>query len=356
MAKALNHRFLIYISYSYSFPICEPLQNEIKKRNYEVKWFCDEAETIQKFPSKFDRLQNVQEVLDFDPTIVLVSSDHVPDFFPGLKVQVFHGFISHKRNERNAHFRIRGLFDLYLTHGPSTTVYFKELAHKHGFFGIIETGFPKMDPLFQQNSLPKKHQIPVVIITSTFTKDLSLALNPEVFDEIKRLSETGKYKFLCTLHPKLDEQTKTKFESLNNANFTYYDTTDFTSLFLEADAMLSDTTSAIVEFLMLKKPVVTINTKRKFSHLINVTEPSKIDEALQLALQKPAALMHEIDEYVDFTHPYFDGKSSPRVIDAVIDFYDNGRKQLKKKPFNLVRKIQMRKKLGYPIFKGLFKP
>ena len=45
----MNYRFLIYISYTYAFPIGEPLEKEIKKRGYEVKWFADEPETQRKF-------------------------------------------------------------------------------------------------------------------------------------------------------------------------------------------------------------------------------------------------------------------------------------------------------------------
>ena len=37
-------RFLIYISQAYGIPIGIPLQKEIEKRKYEVKWFCDEPE------------------------------------------------------------------------------------------------------------------------------------------------------------------------------------------------------------------------------------------------------------------------------------------------------------------------
>ena len=41
----MNYKFLIYISYSYAFPIGEPLEKEIQKRGYEIKWFADVEET-----------------------------------------------------------------------------------------------------------------------------------------------------------------------------------------------------------------------------------------------------------------------------------------------------------------------
>ena len=38
------------------------------------------------------------EVMVFNPDVVLVTSNVVPDFFPGIKVQVFHGFSVGKRS------------------------------------------------------------------------------------------------------------------------------------------------------------------------------------------------------------------------------------------------------------------
>jgi hypothetical protein len=52
------------------------------------------------------------------------------------------------RNGTQYHFIIRGLFDLYCTHGPNTTGRFEELAGKSGHFRVSETGWSKLDPLF----------------------------------------------------------------------------------------------------------------------------------------------------------------------------------------------------------------
>ena len=111
--------------------------------------------------------------------------------------------------------------------------------------------------------------------------------------------------------------------------------------------MFSDTTSAIVEFLLQEKPVVTFNTKVPFEHLINVTDVLEIENAIDLALTKPKKLMQSIQEYIESTHPYFDGKSSQRVIDASITFLNKDKSHLKSKPLNLIRKYKIRKLLKY---------
>lgn len=201
------YRFLIYISYPYSLPIGWPLEQEIKSRGDQVCWFSDVQETKKHFKKGETLLEDVQAVLDYNPHVVLTATDQVADFFPGIKVQIFHGFSANKRPEMNDHFKIRGFFDLYTTQGPSTTSIFQEQAKKYGFFEVVETGWSKVDPLFPIE--PKTGaEKPTILISSTFTTRLSLAQNQEVFSEIKRLASTGKYHFLCVLHPKLPPQIK----------------------------------------------------------------------------------------------------------------------------------------------------
>lgn len=347
------YKFLIYISYPYSIPIGSPIQKEIERQGYQVCWFSDLEDTKRYFKNNEKVLNSVQEVMDYNPDIVLTATDVVADFFPGIKVQIFHGFLSNKREEMKSHFRIREFFDLYLTQGPSTTSVFKELSEKNGFFEVVETGWSKVDPLFPIVNTPKNDK-PVIMISSTFTSRLSLALNDAVFNEIKRMVESGKYQFICVLHPKLDQAVKDKFESLNGENFQYYDTTDLVPLFKQADIMLSDTTSAIVEFLLQKKPVVTFRTNKVMPHLINVTEAIDLEKNIALALSYPNALLIEIEKYVQITHPYSDGKSSERIVNATIEFLNKDRSYLKKKPLNFMRKWKIRKHFKTYYFQKYF--
>ncbi|CAM4120574.1 CDP-glycerol glycerophosphotransferase family protein [Flavobacterium antarcticum] len=340
------YKFLLYIVHPYSIPIGKPLQQEIERQGHQVYWFSELEYTKKYFTDNEPILNTVEEVLAYEPHIVLTSTDTVADFFPGIKVQIFHGFSANKRPVMNDHFNIRGFFDLYTTQGPSTTKTFKEQAKKYGFFEVVETGWSKVDPLFP---LVQKEasQKPVILISSTFTTKLSLAKNDAVFAEIKRLSETGNYHFMCVLHPVLDEETKTKFKSLESKDFSYYDTTDLIPLFKQADIMFSDTTSAITEFLLQEKPVVTFRNRKPSDHLINITEVSEIETAIKLALSKPEQTMDAIRNYIKVTHPYADGKSSQRVIDATIAFLNKDKSHLKSKPLNLIRKWKVRNRLHH---------
>ena len=159
-------KFLLYISYSYGFPIVRPLQAEILKRGFEVKWFVEIEESKKKLEAGEVLLNTVDEVLAYKPDAVLVAANEVPHFFPGIKVQLFHGFSVNKRSKDKGHFRIRGLFDLYCTQGPSTTKRFKKLAKQHGHFKVVQTGWPKVDILFPSEE--KKAANPTIFLASTF--------------------------------------------------------------------------------------------------------------------------------------------------------------------------------------------
>ena len=115
-----------------------------------------------------------------------------------------------------------------------------------------------MDPLFPLKKVKKKKGgKPTIMIASTFTKRLSLAYNDGVFRKIKNMSKSGKFKFVAVLHPKIPKTVVDKWKQLESEDFKYVSGTNLIPLFKESDIMFSDTTSAIQEFLLQKKPVVT---------------------------------------------------------------------------------------------------
>ncbi len=341
-------KFLIYISLEYGFPIVRPLQTEILKRGYKVAWFIENEASKKKLKPSEKLLNTVQEVSEFKPDAVLVASNDVPHFFPGIKVQLFHGFSVNKRSKDKGHFRIRGFFDLYCTQGPSTTTYFKELEKKHQHFKVVETGWSKVDILFPVEE-KKSNYNPTIFVASTFTERLSLAHNTTVFKEIVRLIENKDWNWIINLHPKMNAKIVNKFQQLNSyKNVTYFPFLEDLEPLKQADVMFTDTSSIITEFIIQKKPVITFNNNLPKDCFINITDVESLKGSIEYALKRPENLMHKIEKFALEEHPYFDGKSSERVINAVVDFINkNEFENLKSKPINLIRKYKMCKRLKY---------
>ncbi len=340
--------YLMYISQNYSYAILRPLQQAILAQGGEVYWFLEGDEVNPDYLAADEkRLNSIDEVRAWRPDAVFVPGNVVPAFIPGVKVGVFHGFNSSKR--KDAHFKIRGCFDMYCTQGPQTTEPFLQLAEKHGFFKVKETGWSAMDPLFQQDSenpyIDVADPRPTVLMCSTFTKELTCA--PHLFEQVKRMSQSGKWRWLIQFHPKMSSEIVEKYKGLESDNLSFVETDNIIPLLKAADVMLCDTSSVLLMFALQRKPIVTFKNQKPLPHLLNVTEIEQVEDALALALTRPTELMTEIDAYANYIHPYQDGCSSERVLAETNKLIEQGLKGLKSKPLNLLRKLKLRKKLGY---------
>ncbi len=347
-------KYLFFVNHSYSYDILRPLQKAIRNRGDEIAWFVQGTDdSCLRADEK--QLHTVAEVRQYNPVAVYVPGNWVPDFFPGVKVEVFHG-LANDETGKKGHYRIRGLFDLYCTHAPEVTKKFQALAKKYKTFSVAETGWPKLDPLFNSDLRDlspyddfrntTKVDKPIILYASTFSPSLTSA--PYLIEVIRKLSESSKWHWLVTLHPKMPEEVVAQYKAMQGDNFTYVDSSyDVLPLLRVADAMLCDTSSIGLEFLQLNKPLVTFKAKVPGPHVINVTDENEIESALTYALSMPEDLLLEAKKFSEKLHVYFDGSSSERVLQATDYFIENEYDKLKAKPLNLWRKFQMRKKMSY---------
>src|SRR5688500_8636587 len=135
----MSKHYLLYGSERYALAILRPLQEAIRARGHTAAWFFD-GPGGEELRADETFLRTTPEVRKFNPIAVLTSSNALPHFFPGAKVEVFHGFDAGKPR----HIYIRGFFDLYCTTGPRDTTQFQALADKMGHFSVAETGWPKL--------------------------------------------------------------------------------------------------------------------------------------------------------------------------------------------------------------------
>ncbi|MFR9165349.1 MAG: CDP-glycerol glycerophosphotransferase family protein [Dysgonomonas sp.] len=235
-------------------------------------------------------------------------------------------------------------------------MYYKQLVHPafqrigngiRFFFKVAETGWSKFDDYTPDKTSLLSHEKPTVIYAPTFTHKLNSAA--DLYDAIEKLIKEKDWKWYFSFHPKMDRETIDKYKHLasEHDNVVFSEVDDKLQLFREADVMLSDTSSVIYEFLWLDKPAVTYKNTFPADHLIDIDNPEMLEAAIEKALSKPADLMENIRNFMDQVHPYRDGKSSARILDAVDDFEKNYKGKLKKKPLNLFRKLKMRKKAHY---------
>lgn len=333
--------YLLYGSERYALAILRPLQEAIRARGDETAWFFDGpgAEDLVEG----ERLLSVREVRQWKPIAVITPGNHLPHFFPGVKVEVFHGFNAGKPR----HVYIRGFFDLYCTTGPRDTAQFGALAQKLGHFSVMETGWPKLDPFLKEiaGPLPPVRTPPVILYHSTFSPSWSAA--ETLYEEVKRLSRDGRWRWIVSFHPKMSPDTVAKYKALQNEHLSFAENDNILELFPQVDMMCSDTSSALSEFLLTGKPVVTFKNRAPGPQLIDIDDAAQFEPAIERALSRPPELMQAIKDFGEAIHPYHDGRSSERVLDAIDAFIAAGGRNRKPKPKNWWRKLKLRKRIGY---------
>jgi CDP-glycerol glycerophosphotransferase (TagB/SpsB family) len=138
-----------------------------------------------------------------------------------------------------------------------------------------------------------------------------------------------------------------RYKALENEHLRFADNDNILELFPQVDMMCSDTSSALNEFLLTGKPVVTFRNRRPGPQLIDIDDPAQFEPSIERALARPPELMQAIRDYADAIHPYRDGRSSERVLDAIDAFIAAGARNRRRKPLNLWRKLKIRRRIGY---------
>ena len=328
----------------YAFGILKPINDELISRNHPVKWFIP-SNIIEKFPYKneCDFTINIQEIHDFNNDVIFVPGNEVPHYLRGLKVQIFHGLAG----EKKGHFRIRKYFDLYLTQGPYFTNKFKILAQKHKDFKVIETGWPKLDQLFLQKDLYhtdkkellNKYKVKrIILYAPTFSPSLTSAI--DLKDTILTLANTENL-LLIKFHDLMDNKVVSEYKSLCKAipNAKVIEESNIIKYLLLSDLMISDTSSVVYEFLLLNKPAITYKSKSKNIKWGNITNPKQLITSVNNTIIEDT-FKDQRNWIINNYHPYTDGKSSKRMVDAVEKYIEeNPIPEYRKLPWSRKRKM-----------------
>jgi CDP-glycerol glycerophosphotransferase (TagB/SpsB family) len=330
---------ILFCQNTYAFGILEPIANVLVSQNDDFIWFIKES-IYKDFPFKAEKhTTEISDLKAYKSDAIFVPGNEVPHYLRGLKVQVFHGLAG----EKKGHFRIRHYFDLYLTQGPYFTNKFNEFKAIYKNFDIIETGWPKLDIYGKNKSeydgykttLLKTHKAKKVILYApTFSPKLTSA--PYLINQIKKLANNHpEYIIILKFHPLMAEEWLVKYQLLANeiSNIIFQEEKNIIKFLLIADLLISDTSSVIYEFILLDKPVITFNNISKEI----LWENSNNYEDLEILVNKNLGedAYRSYRTYISKQyHPYSDGKSALRMVDAIKNYIkENGVPEKRKLPF-----------------------
>jgi hypothetical protein len=327
----------------------KPLQDEIINLGHEYIWYVPNS-LVDNFPFKnsnfTDKIQNIKS---YKSDIIFVPGNEVPHFLRGLKVQIFHGLAG----EKKGHFRIRDYFDLYLTQGSYFTKRFQELSKKHKNFDVIETGWCKLDTLYtvsdstkenKQKLLTKYNVKNIILYAPTFSP--SLTSGNTLVNTIKQLSENEDILVIIKFHDKMDNDIIEKYKNLNTKNLIISNEKDITPLLQISDLMISDTSSVVYEFVLLNKPVVTLNSTSENINWEDVKNTKEVSNKVLSIIGGNDRYIELREKTINQYHPYNDGNSACRMIDASINYVqEHGVPNKKNLPWH--RKIKINNKYGW---------
>lgn len=316
---------VLFCANPYAFGILEPLWRELKKRQYEILWYLPfRMAHLFPFKEEVGYTSEIQTLYFFKSDMIFVPGNEVPHYLHGVKVQVFHGLAGEKRG----HFKIRNYFDLYLTQGPYFTKGFKKITQGRTDIEVIETGWCKLDNLFsnheqylqEKSKLLQSHKrAKVVLYAPTFSPRLTSAKT--ALDDVFAVADSPEILLLVKFHDLMDKEVANQYEmeAKKRDNVIIVEDRNIIKTMIMSDLMISDTSSVVYEFLLLNKPVVTINSTSKNISWLDIEHASLLKNAVTTELNQnhfKELRAKIIAEY----HPYMDGLSSARMVDAVEDF------------------------------------
>lgn len=343
-------RVVLFCANPYAFGIMKPLHEALVRLQHTVLWYIPEKIASQfPFTGTFTITGSMKDVYTFKSDAIFVPGNEVPHYLRGVKVQIFHGLAG----EKQGHFRIRNYFDLYLTQGPYFTERFEQLAKKHRDFTVTETGWSKLDPLYQNHDLYQQERDRIlresgkkklILYAPTFSPSLTSAITAQ--KEIFKLGSQEDVYLMIKFHDLMDSQVVNAYRTAAEhvTNVSIVEDRNILKYLIMADMMISDTSSVVYEFILLNKPVITIRSTAETINWRDLSSASNLVDAVNHELAHDDfknARLNTIRTY----HPYTDGKSSERMIEATQQYIEKFGVPEKRK-LNLYRRYKINKMFG----------
>jgi CDP-glycerol glycerophosphotransferase (TagB/SpsB family) len=331
-------KLLFYCAKPYSLAVTASLRTHIQKTG-GFQTLCFTTEQLASLISDCPVTSDLPEAVRFSPDIVFCPGNYVHDAIGGIKVQLFHGLGYEKRG----HFRIRGFFQVYCTPGPLITGKFQKLAHRHKSFLVRETGWPKTDLLFQQTPRPKalervSPEKKIILYAPTFSRTLTSV--PRLLALLPALPGDNEF-FVIKLHDLHDQSERAALKMLPADKFLLVDSPDIIPWIHASDMLISDTSSVVYEYALVKEKIVLIDPKQKKLPFVQCSA-SQLRAAMDRVLYHTEQAGFSVRSLMDGIHPYRDGCCAQRIIDMVNDDMFMHRAYALPRKRNVFRRLKLR--------------
>ena len=213
------------------------------------------------------------------------------------------------------------------------------------FIPVEAVGYPKLDALFKPGA-PSRDELcrmigldpakKIILYAPTF--NISLSTIPVIWTRIKELA-TPDTCLLMKFHGSTLPEFVDAHEELTEQNPNIYliSDLDITPYLQIADVMVSDVSSAFMEFILLDKPVVLFNNPNIKEYInydprdveytwrdvgVQVTSLEGMKRAVAHSLEKPEELSQRRHYYVEKMGIKLDGNASKRVLELTWELID----------------------------------
>ncbi len=318
---------ILFCTEKKSFNILKPLADELIKQKDKYIWYIT-PKLFDKFPYKNMMHTNSIKYLDeFKADVIFTPEEIVPYWLHGLKAHIFNTLIiDEERYEEMANY-----FDLYLTPGPKFTRIFERLAEKYKTFNVIETGWIKLDTLFniatddviawERDNLLEKYGVKYIVLYAP-SGDMKLTSAIKLKDIIAKLALRKDILFMIKFESEMKKEIVEEYREIASPNILILEDDNISKSMHIADILISDTTSLVYEFILLDKPVLTVDTK-----LNDITWSNQASGGIFLnvvrTLESRVKTRNRRGETIREYHPYSDGKSAERVVNSTKEYIKN---------------------------------
>ena len=331
-------RILFYLAKPYSLPTTQSLR-EIVNKEEGLTSLCYISEKLKGFLADENITTELSDAVSFHPDIVFCPGNYVHDSISGIKVQIFHSL----RFKKGGYCDIRGFFQVYCTSGPEITQEFMRLSARHKSFAVIETGWPKTDLLFRKVPCPKQlegvsQNKKIILYAPTFSRKMTSV--PKVIKILEQLPREDEF-FVIKLHDLHDKQEKEILKSLPDDKFLFVESPNVIPWMQSSDMLISDTSSVVFEYALIKERVLLIETKRRDLPFAQCSA-SNIRKAIDDVLYGSCQNREEIRRVMDEVQPYRDGLCAQRILNRVTEPEFIKRANTLPRKWNIFRKLKLR--------------